>query len=325
MQISSNIDSSIRTSIFGDADTHWGQIKAFRTGGGATGSYGSLAGTYAAGILFAMNDTHGFIQMPNSSARAGEAVIGGGDRGKINWSAKLLHSLNYSSYALPITGGTISGNLSVTGTLDVGSTITGRSKVHISAPDVSSNYAYMSVETMKDNRALCRIVSNYQASETTAINIYRSSVGIGKAYTADEMYNNQKTMALHITGNTVCTGEISWNSSRVLKNIVGEKPTYLSMEDMMRIKPYRYTWKDKRDDKIHAGGIADEVLEVLPEVIITDGEGIHSMDYGQASFTVATSLTPHVKKHEQEIEALKRRVAELEELVTKLLNKDGSI
>jgi cell division protein FtsB len=49
------------------------------------------------------------------------------------------------------------------------------------------------------------------------------------------------------------------------------------------------------------------------------------MDYGQASFTVATSLTPHVKKHEQEIEALKRRVAELEELVTKLLNKDGSI
>lgn len=314
IQISSNIDASLRTSIFGDAGNHWGQIKAFRTGGSA--SYGSLAGGYAAGILFAMNDTHGFIQLPESSGKAGEAVIGGGTGENIKWSAKLLHSLNYSSYALPITGGTISGNLSVTGTLDVGSTITGRSKVHISAPDVSSNYAYMSVETMKDNRALCRIVSNYQASETTAINIYRSSVGIGKAYTADEMYNNQKTMALHITGNTVCTGEISWNSSRVLKDVVGTR--FLSLNELKKLKPYNYYWKDKRDKKLHAGAVADYVLPVLPEVILTDSNNIHSMDYGQGAWVVGTSLVPIVDK-------LISRVKELEDLVTKLLNKYGDL
>ena len=94
---------------------------------------------------------------------------------------------------------------------------------------------------------------------------------------------------------------------------------------MLKIKPYRYTWKDGRDDKVHAGGIADEVLEVLPEVIITDSEGIHSMDYGQASFTVATSLAPHVNRHNEEIDALKRRVKALEDLVTKLLNKYGDL
>jgi hypothetical protein len=109
MHLTSNIDASVRTSIFGDAGSHWGQIKAFRSGGNA--SYGSLPGTYAAGILFAMNDTHGFIQLPNSVVRAGEATIGGGSGDKINWSAKLLHSLNFSDYALPITGGTIKGNL----------------------------------------------------------------------------------------------------------------------------------------------------------------------------------------------------------------------
>ena len=36
------------------------------------------------------------------------------------WCA-LLHSSNYSSYALPLSGGTISGNLTVTGTITYGS------------------------------------------------------------------------------------------------------------------------------------------------------------------------------------------------------------
>ena len=149
----------------------------------------------------------------------------------------------------------------------------------------------------------------------------------GKARsTSMDMSNGWSEIPLmDMSGNLVIKGEVSWHSSRVLKNIVNDEPTYLSMADMLKIKPYRYTWKDGRDDKVHAGGIADEVLEVLPEVIITDSEGIHSMDYGQASFTVATSLVPHVNRHEEEIDALKRRVKELEDLVTKLLNKYGDL
>lgn len=112
MQVSSNIDASVRTSIFGDAGSGWGKIKAFRSGSSAVGS---LAGAYASGILFAMSDTHGFIQLPSSAGRTGEATIGGGNGDKILWSAKLLHSLNFSDYALPITGGTLKGNLLTTG------------------------------------------------------------------------------------------------------------------------------------------------------------------------------------------------------------------
>lgn len=108
VQVSSNIDASVRTSIFGNADAGWGKIKAFRSGSNAVGS---LVGGYASGILFAMSDTHGFIQIPSSAGRTGEATIGGGNGDKILWSAKLLHSLNFSNYALPITGGTIKGNL----------------------------------------------------------------------------------------------------------------------------------------------------------------------------------------------------------------------
>lgn len=332
IQISSNIDASLRTSIFGDAGNHWGQIKAFRTGGSA--SYGSLAGGYAAGILFAMNDTHGFIQLPEAASKAGEAVIGGGTGENIKWSAKLLHSLNYANYALPITGGTVDGPLEVASTIKGNSVIAATRKMRVNAGDSPVNFGYMRAETFSSNRGLVHIGSNYGGSSTItndavdvdAIGIYRSVVGVGRTYTGDELKSAyDSNIKFLVEGNMRATGEIVWNSSRVLKNIVNDEPTYLSMADMLKIKPYRYTWKDGRDDKVHAGGIADEVLEVLPEVIVTDSEGIHSMDYGQASFTVATSLAPHVNRHEEEINALKRRVKELEELVTKLLENNGRV
>ena len=136
---------------------------------------------------------------------------------------------------------------------------------------------------------------------------------------------NLGLFSVDTAGNVTASGEIAWNSSRVLKHILNGRPTYLTMSEMLKIRPYRYTWKDGRDKKIHAGGIADEVLEVLPEVILTDSKGIHSMDYGQAAFTVATSLTPYVSRHEREIKALRRKVRELEALRRKVRELEAEI
>ena len=367
IQISSNIDASLRTYIFGDAGNHWGQIKAFRTGGSA--SYGSLAGGYAAGILFAMNDTHGFIQLPEAASKAGEAVIGGGTGENIKWSAKLLHSLNYANYALPISGGTINGSLTVTTSVTSPTFVGALSGTATNATQLNGLGAdyYVKSPSTRDfasfNSGLGRnAIYEYRARDGVTyagdpvgegygvlmnIRDYEGYDGFQFLSTAASDWNKTDYRLLYrgkarspsidmangwseiplmdMSGNLVVKGEVSWHSSRVLKNIVNDEPTYLSMADMLKIKPYRYTWKDGRDDKVHAGGIADEVLDVLPEVIITDSEGIHSMDYGQASFTVATSLTPHVNRHEEEIDALKRREKELEDLVTKLLNKYGGL
>jgi hypothetical protein len=114
LQLTSGIDGSFRTSVFGDAAA-WGRMKALRTGGYETGSYGVLPGKYTTAMAFAMSDTHAFIAIPSAASRASQVVVGGGNADKLNWSATLLHSLNYSDYALPITGGTIKGNLLTTG------------------------------------------------------------------------------------------------------------------------------------------------------------------------------------------------------------------
>ena len=289
---------------------------------------------YITGITASMV-TSALGYTPYNSANFTKAVIKA-TLGISDWalaSAKPIYTASEVG-ALPKSGGTIDGPLEVASTIKGNSVVAATHKMRVNAGDTPINFGYMRVETFSSNRGLVHIGSNYGGSsivtndavDVDAIGIYRGVVGVGRTYTGDELKSAyESNTKLLVEGNMRATGEIVWNSSRVLKNIINDEPRYLSMEDMLKIKPYRYTWKDGRDDKVHAGGIADEVLEVLPEVIVTDSEGIHSMDYGQASFTVATSLAPHVNRHNEEIDALKRRVKELEDLVTKLLNKYGDL
>jgi hypothetical protein len=131
------------------------------------------------------------------------------------------------------------------------------------------------------------------------------NVGIGVPYTANP------SAKLHVAGNILATGGITMQSQRSLKNVVDERG--LSLTELSEIKPTRYTWKDKRDDRLHFGGIADDIEKVLPEVIYRTSDGTLTMDYGNAGFAVATSLIKPVVDHETKIRMLEIRVKELEE------------
>ena len=119
---------------------------------------------------------------------------------------------------------------------------------------------------------------------------------------------------LVVSSNILATGGITMYSAKKLKNIKDERG--LSLEELAIIKPTRYTWKDGRDDRLHIGGIADDVQRVLPEVIYKTGEDdTLTMDYGNAAFAIAASLINPVINHEEEIRVLKERIKELEEKV----------
>ena len=121
---------------------------------------------------------------------------------------------------------------------------------------------------------------------------------------------------LHVVGNILATGGVTMQSARKLKNITDERG--LSLDELSVIKPTRFTWKDNRDNKIHIGGIADDVMKVLPEVIYKTDDDTLTMDYGNAAFAIAASLIKPVVSHEQRIkmleeenERLKREIEQL--------------
>lgn len=116
---------------------------------------------------------------------------------------------------------------------------------------------------------------------------------------------------LHVAGNILATGGITMYSARKLKNVTDERG--LSLEELRTIKPTRFTWKDGRDNKIHIGGIADDVMKVLPEVIYKTMDDTLTMDYGNAAFAISASLIKPVINHEERIKMLEEENKRLKE------------
>lgn len=155
-------------------------------------------------------------------------------------------------------------------------------------------------------------------SITTPEGGYFRIITNGKALgdnTADLVVNNG---LVTINGNILATGGVTMQSQRSLKNIVDERG--LSLAELSAITPTRFTWIDKRDEKIHFGGIADDIEKVLPEVVYNTSEGILTMDYGNAGFAIASSLIKPVIDHETKIRMLETRVKELEEELKRWYN-----
>lgn len=121
---------------------------------------------------------------------------------------------------------------------------------------------------------------------------------------------------IYLNGSVLTSSGITMYSQRSLKDVVDERG--LSLDELKTIKPTRYTWKDKRDEKVHIGGIADDVQKVLPEVIYETNEGILTMDYANAGFAVAASLVEPVVAHDDEIKALKKEVETLKRIIEQL-------
>lgn len=119
-----------------------------------------------------------------------------------------------------------------------------------------------------------------------------------------------------IYGNLLTTGVITMFSQASLKNEVDRFG--LTLEQLSMIEPVRFTWKDNRDSLVHAGGIADEVMRVLPEVVHRTKDDKLTMDYGSAGFFIATSLIKPVIDHERRIADLERENAELRQKVERL-------
>ena len=125
-------------------------------------------------------------------------------------------------------------------------------------------------------------------------------------------------------GNAWLSGILTEASdARLKKNIV---PLSSSLAGLMLLNGYHYTWKDANASQdLQTGVIAQEVLEVFPELVVTDREH-YSVNY--------TGLIPHliegtkeqqaiIDQQQIEIENMKSEIESMKSMLEKLVNKEN--
>lgn len=194
-------------------------------------------------------------------------------------------------------------------TLDVNGVINTNSSIYAQTTSntsiqvkVSNDIASMSLYVSANGaKGLYDTVNGKWIVYTNATNTFlpTGNVGIGTA---------SPSAKLHVNGNILATGTIGQESQRDLKNIIDEK--ILSLDDMNTINPTRFTWKDNRDEDIHYGGIAEDIQQVIPEVVHKSGDNL-TVEYANAAFAMVTSLVKHVKDLEQRLSKLEEDYKQL--------------
>jgi len=110
------------------------------------------------------------------------------------------------------------------------------------------------------------------------------------------------------TGSITAAADITAFSDERLKEDI--KPLEGSLEKVQAIEGVSFVKKNDEDKKQNIGFIAQQLKEVLPEVVHENEDGIHSVAYGNI-----TALLVEAVKEQQEI------ISQLEERITNLENR----
>jgi hypothetical protein len=215
----------------------------------------------------------------------------------------LLDNTNYSSYALPTTGGTISGNLLL-------NTSGGTSPYFWLTTDQAAHY-------IKANSYWIDFVGN-----------------------ANEMFRwyNSTTLSMKIDGsnNLTVAGDVTaYSSDKRLKNNI--KNIESGLQKVLSLNGVTFDWDQKAIDlgftPTHryndSGVIAQEVEAVLPQAIRKapfDDDGVGNSKSGENYLTVQyEKLVPlfieAIKEQQTQIESQKSEIDELKDLVQQLINR----
>jgi hypothetical protein len=112
---------------------------------------------------------------------------------------------------------------------------------------------------------------------------------------------NQPAYALDVTGDIRATGDvIAYSDARVKENV---ETITDALTKVTSLRGVSYTRNDSEDKSTKVGVIAQEVLEVLPEVVQQDTNGNYSVAYGN----IVGVLIEAIKELKAEINELKNK------------------
>ncbi len=139
--------------------------------------------------------------------------------------------------------------------------------------------------------------------------------------------NPNPAYEVDVVGTICATNGMCQQSDRRLKKDIA--PLTGGLAAIEKLNPVKYHWRQKEYPERHftskeqIGLIAQEVKEVLPQIVSQGSDGMYSLDYAH----LTPVLISAVKKQQQEIKSLKDRLAKLEaqmNQLTQAMSSNGS-
>ena len=107
------------------------------------------------------------------------------------------------------------------------------------------------------------------------------------------------TANLNLTGNFVASGDVTaFSDARIKTNV---QTIENALDKTLKLRGVTYNRADSEDTSTKVGVIAQEILEVIPEVVNQNDEGMYSVSYGN----LTAVLIEAIKEQQKQIDELK--------------------
>ena len=206
-----------------------------------------------------------------------------------------LHAGNYSSYALPLSGGTVTGETSFTKSTYPVFIYSYGNTAAVSAQGLQ-------VYSSGGNGAIMA----FHRGGYYAVNMGLDSDNVIRIGGWSAAANR---MQLDMSGNVTFAGNVTGYSDARIKTDV--KTIDNALEKVKQLRGVSFTRTDSDDRSTNIGVIAQEVLEIVPEVVSQDASGMYNVAYGN----MAGLFVEAIKQQQTLIEQQQKQIDELKALV----------
>ena len=223
--------------------------------------------------------------------------------------------------------GDFSGALTA-GTFSTANVVSCGGRLRINASNSVNSFGFLKATayTASLNRAVLDIGSNYggssditsEAVDVVAMSMYRGAVGVGRAFTYEELYANKASnIMLSVEGNINNVGDIVSTGEQV----AGSDMRYKIVKSKFRLSSaiiahaplFRFKWKNHKTTKLKIGTSAQYWEEFAPELVTYDSvSDFKHLNYAGLGVAIGISNAREIEQLKKEIVSLKEKLSKYE-------------
>jgi len=216
---------------------------------------------------------------------------------------------------LPLTGGTLTGRLTINASVAdvlVLNRTSASSVVRMDLAQGGTVYGNLGLDA--SHNIILRTTSSGTHTVRLQINT-NGNVGIGTTSPNYKLHVNGTLGAGNTSvANLESEGYVSALSDIRKKDVV-EYMDGLPIEQIASMRIIRYTWKDRPEDGLQVGSIAQDWQKILPESVHTTRKGFLSFADSRAALVASISNSRELVKHDERLTAQDLRLSKIEKLL----------